>query len=643
MGTAPKDPSEQTRAHNTAPSHELDPADFERASRGLLTTHPTGVIETPQGVVWDVHRYDFISTDPKNPDPKNPDPKNPDTVHPSLWRQAQLNNIHGLFEVAPGIWQARGYDISNITFIAGATGWVIIDPLTAAPCARACLDLANATLGERPVVAVIYTHSHADHFGGVLGVTSREEVAAGTCQIIAPEHFMREAISENVIAGYAMSRRAHYQFGPLLPAGPRGHVDCGLGKAVPFWQPELIAPTVEITATGQEMVVDGIRIVFQLTPDSEAPAEMNFYFPDQKWLCTAENCTHNMHNLVPIRGAQARDSLSWSKYIDEMLQMFGHSAELLFASHHWPRWGTTDVVQFLTLQRDLYRWIHDQTMRMANHGHTATEIAEMLKMPAEFQSEAHTTGYYGHLAHNIKAVYQRYLSWYDGNPANLWKLPPTEAGSRYVALAGGPDALILAGRAAYAAGDYRWAAELVNHLVFADPTNTEAKELQADILEQLGYQSESATFRNAYLTGAQELRNGAPPRRDVHRSGYMMAMSLEQLFDVCAVKLKAESLAGREALIEVEVTDRAEPIWRLHLSHRSLHARPLSGDMGRSPTAEARITLEYATLAALSSVETTVADAIADRSLSLQGSQNAVELIFEHLDVFQNNFPIVEP
>lgn len=635
MGTSPKDPSDYTRAHTVAPHAVLDPEDFLRASQGLIATHPTGVIDTPQGVVWDVSRYAFIE----------PDSPNPDTVHPSLWRQAQLNNIHGLFEVAPGIWQARGYDISNITFIAGDTGWVIIDPLTAAPCARACLDLANATLGERPVVAVIYTHSHADHFGGVLGVISREDVAAGKCQIIAPEHFMREAVSENVIAGYAMSRRAAYQFGPLLPPGPRGHVDCGLGKAIPLWQPELVAPTVEITATGQEMTVDGIRIIFQLTPDAEAPAEMNFYFPDHKWLCTAENCTHNMHNLVPIRGAQARDALSWSKYIDEMLQMFGHSAELLFASHHWPRWGTADVVEFLTLQRDLYRWIHDQTMRMANHGHTAAEIAEMLEMPDEFRSEAHTTGYYGHLAHNIKAVFQRYLSWYDGNPANLWKLPPTEVGTRYVALAGGPDALLASGRAAYAAGDYRWGAELVNHLVFADPTNIEAKELQADFLEQLGYQSESATFRNAYLTGAQELRNGTLPRRDVRRAGYVMALSIEQLFDVCAVKLKAEEVIDREALIEVTVTDRDEGVWRVHLSHRSLHARPTDVSDISSPLAEpdARITLNFATLAALSSVEVTVTDAIASGALTLEGAQSAAELIFGHLDVFQNNFPIVEP
>ena len=443
--TAPKDATPQTRAANAPVELGFDPADFDRASRGLIATHPTGIIESPFGAVWNLPRYDFIERGSENPD----------TVNPSLWRQAQLNAIHGLFEVAPGMWQARGYDISNITFIAGDTGWIVIDPLTAEYTARACLDLANEHLGERPVVAVIYTHSHADHFGGVLGVTTREDVAAGRCRVIAPEHFMRETIEENVIAGFAMLRRAAYQFGPLLPPGPKGHVDCGLGKAIPFWPADLIAPTEEITETGQELVVDGVRIVFQLTPEAEAPAEMNFFFPDRGWLCTAENCTHNMHNLVPIRGAHVRDALKWSKYIDEMIELFGADTELMFASHHWPRWGREDVLGYLVLQRDLYRWIHDQTMRMANHGHTALEIAEMLELPPEFREESHTIGYYGALVHNVKAVYQRYLSWYDANPANLWRLPPSAAGERYVRLAGGPDALLTHAREAFDAGDYR--------------------------------------------------------------------------------------------------------------------------------------------------------------------------------------------
>ncbi|NBU96463.1 MAG: MBL fold metallo-hydrolase, partial [Actinobacteria bacterium] len=333
MNGLPNDATEFTRAHNTPRDLGMDPADFERASRGLLAQHPTGQIEGAWGVAWDVAKYDFIEQGAPNPD----------TVHPSLWRQAQLNNIHGLFEVAPGIWQARGYDISNITFVEGETGWIVIDPLTVEGCARDCLALANNTLGERPVTAVIYTHSHTDHFGGVLGVTTPDDVAAGRCRIIAPEHFLHEAIAENVIAGFAMTRRALYQFGPLVPPGPRGHVDCGLGKAIPISPPGLIPPTEDITYTGQELVVDGVRIVFQLTPESEAPAEMNFFFPDRGWLCMAENCSHNMHNLIPIRGALARNALAWSKYIDEAADLFAAHTEVMFASHHWPRWGADDV------------------------------------------------------------------------------------------------------------------------------------------------------------------------------------------------------------------------------------------------------------------------------------------------------------
>src|SRR5215207_3761599 len=341
MPTFPKDATDHTRRANAPRDLAMDPADFERASRGLIARHATGRIEGTWGTVWDVGRYEFIETGSANPD----------TVNPSLWRQAQLNNIHGLFEVAPGCWQARGYDISNVTFIAGATGWIVIDPLTAEACARDCLALANEHLGERPVVAVIYTHSHADHFGGVLGVTTEDDVDAGRCRVIAPQHFLRETVAENVIAGYAMTRRSRYQFGMLLQPGPRTHVDCGLGKAIPWALPGLIAPTEEITHTGQTLEVDGVRIVFQLTPETEAPAEMNFFFPDQAWLCMAENCSHNLHNLVPVRGAQVRDALGWSKYIDEAIRLFSEETEVMFTSHHWPRWGAEDVAGFMRLQR----------------------------------------------------------------------------------------------------------------------------------------------------------------------------------------------------------------------------------------------------------------------------------------------------
>jgi linear primary-alkylsulfatase len=629
MAHAPKPATDITRTSNAPIDLPFDDADFDRASRGLLAQIDGGVITDQRGgVVWDTSRYDFIQRGAPNPD----------TVDPSLWRQAQLNAIHGLFEIGDGIWQARGYDISNITFIAGDTGWVIIDPLTVEPTARACLDLANATLGERPVVAVIYTHSHTDHFGGVLGVTSPDDVDSGRCQIIAPEHFMRETIGENVIAGFAMTRRAAFQFGPLLPAGPRQHVDCGLGKAIPFSMPGLLAPTTDITHTGQELVLDGVRIIFQMTPEAEAPAEMNFFFPDKGWLCMAENCTHNMHNLVPIRGALVRDARKWSRYINEAIELYGGQSEMMFASHHWPRWGTDDVHHFLTLQRDLYSWVHDQTMRHANEGLVATEIAEVLDLPPEFRSESHTIGYYGHLAHNSKAVYQRYLSWYDGNPAHLWQLPPTEVGKRYVELAGGAGRLLTHARAKFDEGDYRWVAEMLNHLVFAEPDNEEARELQADTFEQLGYQSESATFRNAYLTGAQELRHGTLPSRPASHSGYLDAMTVDQLFDSIAVRVRSEDVGGVDVTLNMVFTERGER-WILGLRNRVIHYVRDRHDDG----ADATVTVSQAALTEIASKRSTIDEAVAAGTLSIEGDADALASIVDNLEVFMSNFKIVEP
>jgi alkyl sulfatase BDS1-like metallo-beta-lactamase superfamily hydrolase len=409
-------------------NREFDPIDLERVQRGFIAKRESGLINDAEGrFVFDSDAFEFLR-----------DGRDcPDTVNPHLWRHATLNAHHGLFEVAEGVWQVRGYDISNITFIKGTEGWIVIDPLTSKDTARASYELITKHLGHRPITAVIYTHSHVDHFGGVLGVTSKEEVDAGKCRIIAPVHFLQETVGENVIAGPAMSRRATYQFGAFLPRGPQGHVDCGLGTSTPTSPPTLLAPTEDITFTGEELVVDGIRIIFQLTPETEAPAEMNFFFPDFGWLCMAENCSQTMHNLVPIRGALVRNALNWSKYINENMEMFADKTTVMFMSHNWPVWGTEDVRQFLTLQRDLYRWMHDQTMRMANHGMTSLEIAQTLVLPDEFLAHEHTRGFYGDLVHNVKAVYQRYLSWYDGNPANLNKLPPTEVGKRYVQLAGG--------------------------------------------------------------------------------------------------------------------------------------------------------------------------------------------------------------
>jgi alkyl sulfatase BDS1-like metallo-beta-lactamase superfamily hydrolase len=474
----------------------------------------------------------------------------------------------------------------------------------------------------------------------VLGVTTQDDVDAGRCRIIAPEGFLHETVSENAIAGPAMARRATYQFGPLLPPGPRGHMYCGLGQSIPVGPPGLIAPTEEVRATGERTMVDGIEVEFQLTPETEAPAEMNFFFPGGRWLCMAENCSHTMHNLVPIRGAQVRDALSWSKYINEAIEIFGGRAELMFTSHHWPRWGADDVRGFLSLQRDVYRWIHDQTMRLANHGHTPDEIAGMLELPEEFTRQGHTRGYYGDLVHNSRAVYQRYLSWYDANPAHLNRLAPTELGDRYVDFMGGPDAVIDKARRSFDAGDYRWVVEVVNHLVFADPTNVTARDLQADALEQLGYQSESATFRNAYLMAAQELRNGHPPapRGTARGRGLVMAMTIEQVFDVIAVRLKSEEVGALSVRVNWTFTDIGED-WVLGLDNRVLHH--VKGRL--DPAADVHLTLARTTLLAIVNQDTTFVDAITAGDISVQGDAAALLHIFGHLDTFTGSFAIIEP
>lgn len=632
----PKAASATTRAKNLAQNNrQFDPQDLERVRRGFIAARTEPLINDELGrKVIDTGAYDFLRDGRECPE----------TVNPHLWRHATLNAHHGLFEVAPNVWQVRGYDISNITFVRGATGWIVIDPLTADSTAKASLELLSEHVERRPVSAVIYTHSHADHFGGVLGVTTKADVENGKCQIIAPVGFLHEAIAENVIAGVAMSRRATYQFGPLLPPGPQGHVDSGLGNSVPTAAPSLLAPTRDITFTGEELVVDGVRIVFQLTPETEAPAEMNFFFPDFGWLCMAENCSHTMHNLVPIRGALVRNALNWSKYINESIELFADKTDVLFTSHNWPRWGRQDVNEFLVLQRDLYRWIHDQTMRHANHGMTALEIAELLVLPDEFLAHEHTRGFYGDLVHNIKAVYQRYLSWYDGNPSNLNKLAPSRAGAKYLELAGGIDELLASAQKAFAEGDYRWVVELVNHAVFAEPTNERARSLQADALEQLGYQSESATFRNAYLMGAQELRNGPPPRSParVRARSLIKAMTIEQVFDTLAVRAMSENLGGVAIAINWTFTDMVntpDEKWILGVSHRTIFAT-----QGRhNQSASATISVSRDLFLEVIAQTTTFVDEIQKGTVTIDGDATVMLQIFGNLDNFSTGFAIVEP
>jgi alkyl sulfatase BDS1-like metallo-beta-lactamase superfamily hydrolase len=582
----PKPPTPVTEAVNAAVVLSFDdPGDTDRATRGLIAQIDDGRVTLggPDGhVVFDVANHDFVSRSEQAPS----------SVNPSLWRQARLNVNHGLFEVADGVWQVRGYDLANITFLAGDDGWLIIDPLTNAPAAAAALDLANRTLGARPVTSIIYTHSHVDHFGGVMGVTSQEAVDRGDVRIVAPEGFMKEVVGEFVIAGPIMQRRGAYQFGPLLPPGPRGHVDSGLGSAIGLARSDLIAPTQEISETGTELTLSGIRVVFQNTPEAEAPAEMNFFFPDlgpvgsgRGLLCMAENCTHTLHNLYPIRGAQIRDALAWSKYIQEALLLWGDRSETMFASHHWPRFGTDDVRSFLEMQRDVYRWMHDQTMRLANRGHVPTEIAAELRLPDAFD-QSHVQGYYGTVSHNVRSVYHRYLGWYDGNPANLDPLPPVDAGRRYVELMGGADAVLDRAQASFDEGDYRWVVQLVNHVVFADPANRRARRLQADAMEQLGYQSESSTWRNAYLMGAQELRAGSPVGVRAAARDMSNAMGAEHIVDAIGVRFDPAAFGRDRATINLRLTDLGDggEDHVLGVARSAIHHTPGGRDDGADVT-----------------------------------------------------------
>ncbi|WP_421234510.1 alkyl/aryl-sulfatase [Aeromonas enteropelogenes] len=631
----PKPASEFTIQANQNVLHTLpfnDKQDFEDARRGFIAKPDTLTIKDDKGnVVWDLEQYKtYIGLDKTAPD----------TVNPSLWRNAQLNMEYGLFKVTDKIYQIRGFDLSNITFIQGDKGWIVFDPLISPQTAKAALAFINKTLGERPVSAVVYSHSHVDHYGGAAGLfNSPDEVKKNGVQIIAPEGFTEHAVSENVIAGNAMARRAVYMYGALLPRNAQGGVNGGLGQTTSTGVPSLLLPTRFITKTGEEVTLDGVRMVFQMTPGTEAPAEMNTWFPESKALWMAENTTNTMHNILTLRGAQVRDALKWSSFLNETIETWGDQAQVKFQSHHWPRWGNASIVDYFKKQRDLYKYIHDQSVRLMNMGYTGEEISEKIALPPELNDFWPNRGYYGTLRHNSRAVYQRYMGWYSGNPSDLDNLPPEMVGPKYVEFMGGEQALLKKAKASFDKGEYRWVAEVLKHLVFANPNNQEGKLLLADALEQLGYQAESGPWRSVYLQGAYELRNGLPTAGGTVTASpdTIRAMSPSMLFDYLAVRINPEKAAGKKMVVNMDFTDIGEKhtlnLENAVLNHTTRYAT--------SP--DVTVTLSKQTLDDIQLGQGTLEQKIASGEIKVQGNQQTFSDFVSLLDKFNFWFNIVTP
>jgi alkyl sulfatase BDS1-like metallo-beta-lactamase superfamily hydrolase len=535
---------------NDTPAWSNNEEDFSFATRGFIATDDPLIIPSdyPNYTSWNMEVFSFLDNGTC-----------PDTINPLLCRHARLNNINGLFEVVPDIYQVRGYDLTTMSLIKGNTGWIVIDPMHSVETARAAMDLVNRTLGDYPVKAVIYSHPHADHYQGVKGVTTDEEVAAGDVEIIAPVGFMEHAVSENVYAGTAMQRRATYMYGLPLPRDEKGLVDNGLGKYPAIGRASLIAPTIDINKTGQTLTIDGVKMEFQYITNTEAPVEMNIWLPDYKALFMAENCVGTLHNILTLRGAQVRDPLSWAKFLDEARRLYGDQAEVVFTAHNWPRFGNDKVIELLENQRDMYKYINDQTLNLMNKGYTMDEISNMLVLPESLQEYWYTHGFYGQIYMAVKATYQKYLGFYDANPINLKRLPPEEYAQNITEYMGGADAVMQRLSEDYEAGRYELVASIANYLVFADPTNMEAREMEAAALEQLGYQAESGPARNAYLVGAQELRSTEPVKgRMMISADVTSAMPLSQLLDYLAVRLNGQKAGGENFKMNLIINNTAE-------------------------------------------------------------------------------------
>jgi alkyl sulfatase BDS1-like metallo-beta-lactamase superfamily hydrolase len=628
----PKNAEPATQRANAAVLNELDftdREDFEDAQRGLIAAPANPIIKDADGHdVWNLEGYDFL---------KQTDA--PATVNPSLWRHAQINMSAGLFKVVDRIYQVRGLDASNMTIVEGDTSVILLDPLVSLETARAALDLYYQHRSQRPVAAVIYTHSHVDHFGGVKGVVDEADVRSGKIKILAPERFLEAAISENVKAGAAMTRRSDYWYGLVLPRSERGQVDVGLGKAVSLGHVSLIAPTDTITKTGEKRTIDGVEMIFHMTPDTEAPAEMMIFFPQFKVFDSAELACHTLHNILTLRGAQVRDAAKWSLYLNEAIATYGDQIEVLIAQHNWPRWGHDRSIKFLKNQRDMYKYIHDQTLRLANEGYTMAEIGPMLKAPSSLSRQWYLRGYYGTVNHDAKAVYQKYLGWYDANPANLNPLPPKESAKKYVEYMGGAQAIVGKAREDFKKGEYRWVAQAVNQVVFADPNNQEARNLQADALEQLGYQAEAATWRNNYLTAAYELRNGVRPSGSVTKSAdALTAMTIPMYFDFMGVCLNGPKADGRVIVLNWDFADVGEK-YILNLENSALTYMPNR----QATNADATVILARTTVDAITLGKTTFEKELEAGRIKVKGDGKKLGELLSLLDTFNGEFNIVTP
>lgn len=630
--------SAATKAAHAATTKQLPPEgtrDAQGSQRGFLATRKDPLILNAAGKpVWNLDAYALVTGSA------------PETVNPSLWRHMTHLKRHGLFEVTKNVWQVRGFDVSNMTVIRGATGWIVIDPLTSVETARAAMELVNATLGKRPVTGLIYSHSHGDHFGGAKGVVDAADVAAGKVPVIAPAGFMEEATSENVMAGGAMTRRAGYQFGTGLKPGPTGQMGSGIGAGLSTNTTagasgtlSLIPPTDTVAKTGETRIVDGVALEFQIVSGTEAPAEFNVFVQPEKTFLAAEIATCSLHNILTPRGAKVRDARAWARYLDEAATRYAPQAEAVISSHCWPIFGKAEGTAWLTAQRDNYRWLHDQTVRRMNRGETMDEIAEALEAapPPGNAQEWSTRGYYGTISHNAKAIYQFYLGWYDAVPAHLHPYPPVERATKLVEALGGAERTLALAENAMALGDYRWSSDLLQNLVFAAPDNARAKAMLADSYEQQGYQAESAIWRNQFLAAASDLRKGRATGAATQPIDLIAALATQELLDSAATRFAPEKPGPRGITIGIELTDRQE------LASLEVTQQAMIGRVGALPANPAASIKGPRTLLLAMLFLKQPVSVLEKAGLQVTGDKAAVQAVIDALDPMPQGFDIVTP